>query len=148
MNAAFSRLCAYFVPLCFWRLASTQLAVIRRCMVPRVLLCPWSRLRICRHASAVAMDGCCGWSAEARRLAGMSSGSMAMAASTLAESNANVPLPTLGGKQYWRDVLVRPTGEEAKAWRIQQHSKTGHYRLLDGNDWRRTWEVRRLVSLL
>jgi hypothetical protein len=38
----------------------------------------------------------------------------------------NVPLPTLGGKQFWADQLVY--GE----WRVQRSTLTGHSRLLDG----------------
>ena len=41
-----------------------------------------------------------------------------------------IPLPTMGGKQFWADELF------FHQWRIQQNVLTGHYRLLDGNDFR------------
>ncbi len=41
-----------------------------------------------------------------------------------------IPLPTMGGKQFWADELF------FQQWRIQQNVLTGHYRLLDGNDFR------------
>ncbi len=39
-----------------------------------------------------------------------------------------VPLPTLGGKQFWADVFAR--GD----WRIQESTITGHFRLLGPGD--------------
>ena len=45
----------------------------------------------------------------------------------------NVKVPTLGGKQFWSDVLVQ------KGWRIQQNVFTGHHRLLDAGDQRQAW---------
>ena len=45
----------------------------------------------------------------------------------------NVPLPTLGGMQFWGDVAHRA------GWRIQRHVVTGHFRLLDDWDFRRAW---------
>ena len=48
----------------------------------------------------------------------------------------NLPLPTLGGKQFWRDLVIR------QGWRLQQHVHTGHHRLLDQRDWRRAWGSR------
>jgi pimeloyl-ACP methyl ester carboxylesterase len=41
--------------------------------------------------------------------------------------------PTFGGKQLWTDELI------FHAWRIQRHTWTGHYRLLDDQDYRRAW---------
>ena len=41
--------------------------------------------------------------------------------------------PTFGGKQLWTDELI------FRDWRIQRHTWTGHYRLLDGKDYRRAW---------
>ena len=41
--------------------------------------------------------------------------------------------PTFGGKQLWTDELI------FHAWRIQRHTWTGHYRLLDDKDYRRAW---------
>ena len=41
---------------------------------------------------------------------------------------ARVVLPTLGGKQFWTDVLC------FHDWRIQHNSWYGHYRLLDGDN--------------
>ncbi len=43
---------------------------------------------------------------------------------------AQVPMPTLGGKQFWADELF------FHQWRIQRHAFTGQYRLLDENDLR------------
>ena len=37
----------------------------------------------------------------------------------------NLPLPTLGGMQFWGDVTHRA------GWRVQRHVVTGHHRLLD-----------------
>ena len=39
----------------------------------------------------------------------------------------NVPILTLGDKQFWGDVFVHA------GWRIQENVFTGHYRLLDRN---------------
>jgi len=48
----------------------------------------------------------------------------------------NIPLPTLGGEQFWSDELV------IRGWRIQQNVLSGHYRLLDADDVRRAWGTR------
>src|SRR5262245_2500556 len=45
----------------------------------------------------------------------------------------NIPLPTLGGEQFWSDELVY------QSWRIQQNVLTQHYRLLDPRNVRRAW---------
>jgi pimeloyl-ACP methyl ester carboxylesterase len=45
----------------------------------------------------------------------------------------NIPLPTLGGKQFWSDVY------HFSRWRIQCHVWTGHHRLLDPDNIRRAW---------
>jgi len=45
----------------------------------------------------------------------------------------NIPTPTLGGTQYWTDLLL------FHDWRIQQHAYTGHCRLLDDHNIRRAW---------
>lgn len=45
----------------------------------------------------------------------------------------NLPSPTLGGRQVWTDVRVQG------GWRVQCHALTGHCRVLDENDVRRTW---------
>lgn len=45
----------------------------------------------------------------------------------------NLVLPTLGGRQFWADRVVRD------GWRIQRHVLTGHHRLLDAADRRRAW---------
>lgn len=44
-----------------------------------------------------------------------------------------VPLPTLGGKQFWADELF------FHQWRIQRNVLTGHCRLLDKDNSRMTW---------
>ena len=48
----------------------------------------------------------------------------------------NVPLPTLGGKQFWADV------RHFHGWRIQRHVHTVHYRLLDPRNIRRACGTR------
>ena len=48
----------------------------------------------------------------------------------------NLPLPTLGGRQFWGDVRHRA------GWRIQTNVLTGHSRLLDPHDVRRSWGTR------
>ncbi|MEX0819217.1 MAG: alpha/beta fold hydrolase [Pirellulaceae bacterium] len=48
-------------------------------------------------------------------------------------SSVNVEGPTFGGKQLWTDELI------FHEWRIQRHVWTGHYRLLDDQDYRRAW---------
>ena len=45
----------------------------------------------------------------------------------------NLPAPTMGGKQVWRDAFIHA------GWRIQENVVTGHFRLLDGGDIRRAW---------
>ena len=42
----------------------------------------------------------------------------------VASAPATVPLPTLGGSQFWGDVMLR------RGWRIQRHAWTGTHRLL------------------
>ena len=44
-----------------------------------------------------------------------------------------VPMPTMGGKQFWADELF------FHQWRIQRNVFTGHCRLLDGRDFRHAW---------
>ncbi|MEO8496528.1 MAG: alpha/beta hydrolase [Planctomycetota bacterium] len=51
----------------------------------------------------------------------------------VAASRSNVEGPTFGGKQLWTDELI------FHEWRIQRNVWTGHYRLLDDEDYRRTW---------
>lgn len=52
-----------------------------------------------------------------------------------AESGAwpNIPIPTLGGKQFWTDRFLY------SGWRIQENAVTGHARLLDPGNVRRCW---------
>ncbi len=45
----------------------------------------------------------------------------------------NLPLRTLGGRQFWADRFVYA------GWRIQQHVYSGHHRLIDPQDIRRAW---------
>lgn len=61
------------------------------------------------------------------RLLGMAS---RLAGQDPADAQAQVPMPTLGGKQFWADELF------FHQWRIQRHAVTGHYRLLDEHDLR------------
>lgn len=48
----------------------------------------------------------------------------------------NVPLPTLGGQQFWTDHRWND------GWRLQQNALTGHWRVLDARDVRRAWGSR------
>jgi pimeloyl-ACP methyl ester carboxylesterase len=50
-----------------------------------------------------------------------------------ASALATVPMPTLGGTQFWADQLL------FREWRIQRNAVTGHCRLLDGNNLRHAW---------
>ncbi|WP_417427689.1 esterase/lipase family protein [Kiloniella sp.] len=45
----------------------------------------------------------------------------------------NIQLPTLGGKQFWRDEFIYAS------WRIQFNLYSGHFRLLDPDDKRQAW---------
>ena len=45
----------------------------------------------------------------------------------------NIPMPTLGGRQFWADCQF------FRGWRIQRHVYSEHYRLLDPSDIRRAW---------
>ncbi len=45
----------------------------------------------------------------------------------------NLPLWTLGGKQFWADVFIY------HGWRIQRNVFTGHCRLLDSEEVRKAW---------
>ena len=45
----------------------------------------------------------------------------------------NLPMPTLGGRQFWADCQF------FRGWRIQKHVLSGHFRLLDPSDIRRAW---------
>ncbi|KLN62511.1 hypothetical protein WH96_03225 [Kiloniella spongiae] len=45
----------------------------------------------------------------------------------------NIQMPTLGGKQFWRDEFIYAS------WRIQFNLYSGHFRLLDPDDKRQAW---------
>lgn len=47
--------------------------------------------------------------------------------------NYNIRMPTLGGRQFWGDVV------NFRGWRIQQHVYSRHFRLLDPRDVRHAW---------
>lgn len=49
-------------------------------------------------------------------------------AQEIADRLEKIPMKTLGGRQFWADVL------HFHDWRIQQCHLDGHYRLLDGSD--------------
>jgi pimeloyl-ACP methyl ester carboxylesterase len=49
------------------------------------------------------------------------------------EARFNLRLPTLGGRQFWGDVLY------LHGWRIQHNVLTDTYRLLDPSDYRHAW---------
>jgi hypothetical protein len=48
----------------------------------------------------------------------------------------NVPLPTGGGVQLWTDYRIREGN------RLQKHSLTGHWRVIDSSNVRRAWGTR------
>jgi pimeloyl-ACP methyl ester carboxylesterase len=50
-----------------------------------------------------------------------------------ADPPLNIPLPTMGGQQFWADELF------FHQWHIQRNVLTGHYRLLDPHNIRRAW---------
>jgi pimeloyl-ACP methyl ester carboxylesterase len=54
-------------------------------------------------------------------------------AAAVAPSPMNFPTATFGGVQFWSDELV------FRDWRIQQNVLTGHFRLLDEQDFRMAW---------
>jgi pimeloyl-ACP methyl ester carboxylesterase len=54
----------------------------------------------------------------------------------VAPPRTGLPVPTLGGRQFWGDV------HHFRGWRIQQNVFTRHYRLLDPRDVRHTWGTR------
>jgi hypothetical protein len=51
----------------------------------------------------------------------------------------NIPLPTLGGKQFWTDYRWW------QDWRVQYNSTLDHWRLLDPKSVRRAWGTRQSV---
>jgi pimeloyl-ACP methyl ester carboxylesterase len=48
----------------------------------------------------------------------------------------NIPTQTLGGQQFWSDVV------HFHKWRIQENVLTGHFRLLDPRNVRQAWGTR------
>ena len=55
------------------------------------------------------------------------------------KANWNLPLPTLGGMQFWTDYRW------FYGWRVQYNSTLNHWRLLDPNAVRRAWGSRQAV---
>lgn len=51
-------------------------------------------------------------------------------------SNPNLPTKTLGGREFWGDVV------HFHGWRIQQNVLTEHFRLIDRDDVRHAWGTR------
>ena len=51
-------------------------------------------------------------------------------------ANINIPMRTMGGQQFWTDHRWW------HGWRLQHNALTGHWRLLDSRDVRRTWGSR------
>lgn len=49
------------------------------------------------------------------------------------ETPVRIPMPTMGGKQFWADELF------FHQWHIQRNVLDNHYRLLDGDDLRHAW---------
>ncbi len=60
-------------------------------------------------------------------------GAEAQAEKPATDHGKPVPIPTLGGKQFWADELF------FHQWHIQQNVLTGHCRLLDGHNRRHAW---------
>ncbi|RMF37884.1 MAG: lipase [Planctomycetota bacterium] len=54
----------------------------------------------------------------------------------------NLPLPTLGGKQFWTDHCWQA------GWRLQHNAVTGHWRVLDDHNVRRGWGNRAACEAL
>ncbi len=50
--------------------------------------------------------------------------------------NPNLPTKTLGGREFWGDVI------HFHGWRIQHNVVSGHFRLLDCDDVRHAWGTR------
>jgi hypothetical protein len=55
------------------------------------------------------------------------------------KANWNLPLPTMGGMQFWTDYRW------FHGWRVQYNSTLNHWRLLDPNSVRRAWGSRQAV---
>lgn len=89
-----------------------------------------------RTASSFSHDGVAGYPAALLLLTailfGVCSPNIARAEESAAEPAHGdlVPMPTLGGKQFWADMLF------FHQWRIQRNALTGHFRLLDGRNFR------------
>ena len=45
----------------------------------------------------------------------------------------NINFPTMGGIWFWNNIYT------VEGWRVQQHTITKHYRVLDDEDIRRAW---------
>ncbi|QDU35803.1 Alpha/beta hydrolase family protein [Maioricimonas rarisocia] len=89
------------------------------------------RLLLARFVPAVLMLLPCGLSAADQPME-----DQAVPMSSTAEEQPtrwNMPLPTLGGRQFWGDVAF------SHGWRIQHNVLTDKYRLLDPNDIRQAW---------
>ena len=80
----------------------------------------WGKAAISRSAQLCALFGLVGCLAASPHHGG-------------SESPWNLPLPTLGGTQFWSDVEWR------SGWKIQENVLTGHCRLLDEGRVRRAW---------
>jgi pimeloyl-ACP methyl ester carboxylesterase len=57
----------------------------------------------------------------------------ALPVNSVGASLLRIPNKTLGGDQYWADEFIHGS------WRIQRNVFSGHYRLLDDNDYRRAF---------
>ena len=49
------------------------------------------------------------------------------------KSRFNLKLKTLGGQQFWTDLLI------ISNWKIQRNEMTEHCRLIDSNNYRHAW---------
>ena len=45
----------------------------------------------------------------------------------------NINFPTMGGIWFWNNIYT------VDGWKVQQHTITKHYRVLDNEDIRRAW---------
>jgi hypothetical protein len=83
---------------------------------------------------AIALLLFCPWNAHAmQNAAGADQQVTTVEDSQMPIARFNLPLPTMGGKQFWTDHIIR------NGWKIQQNAITQHWRLIDDRSVRRAW---------